>query len=220
MAAELIQIVYDDSQRKECYPFAKVHFNETLTIFFENSVISELVSTTKADKIGVCSWKLKEKLRWYIGQRREITEEVINSDYYVLSFTRNTKYHQMLAAADQNHTGFRQTMQKLCDFIGINLPNEVRIPIYQNHFMARTEIYQDYVEKYLNPAIMFMTHNEEMNVMSMADSNYSTLAGISREQRGMLKSKIGIDYYPMAPFILERLFSIYVHNKNIHVTWL
>jgi hypothetical protein len=35
-----------------------------------------------------------------------------------------------------------------------------------------------------------------------------------------LMEKIGLPYYPLCPFILERLFSVYVQNKKIKVTWL
>lgn len=59
---DFTQIIYDQEQQKHCYPFAKVHFNHKLTHFFENEVIKKLVLESTADKISVCSWKLKEKI--------------------------------------------------------------------------------------------------------------------------------------------------------------
>jgi hypothetical protein len=220
MATKLIQIVYDDSQRDSCYPFAEVHFNQALTIFFENSVISELVSAAQVDKIAVCSWKLRQKMRWYIGKPRELTQEILESDYDVMSFTKNTKNHTMFAAAETNHKGFIKTFSKICDSIGVKFKGDVRIPIYQNHFSAKTEIYQDYVKEYLNPAMEVMKNDPEINKLIMADSNYSSLTSTKPEQLEKLKEKIGIGYYPLAPFLLERLFSVYVQNKNVNVTWL
>lgn len=216
-SAELVQIYYDDAQKSACFPFARLHFNDRLTVFFENSVIKELVLASESEKIAVCSWKLKEKLRWYIGKHRELTQEVLESDYDVLSFTRNTSAHQMLAAANKYHKGFKEGMQLLCDHIGLKVPGEVKQPIYQNHFSANREIYLDYVKNFLSPAMDFMS--TDMKEIALMDSNYSQLSR-SKITPEYLMEKIGLPYYPLAPFILERLFSVYCQNKKIKVTWL
>jgi hypothetical protein len=223
MAAELIQIYYHESQKDHLLPIAKPFFNEKLTIFFENSVINELVMNTKADKIGVCSWKLSQKLRWNIGKPQlaeHITEELINSEYDVLPFTRNSKYHQMISAADLWHPGFRSVLGKILDKIGIPMPNEVSVPIYQNAFMARTEIYQDYIVKYLLPVMYLILGVEEIYNLATVDSGYTKLAKKDAADADYLEQKIGFRYYPLVPFLLERLFSIYIHNKKINITWL
>ena len=217
MAAELIQIYYDDIQKKELFPFATPYYSSGLTIFFENAIITELVLASTADKIGVASWKLKQKLRWYIGRPREITQELLESDYEVLSFTRNTKYHKMLGAAEAWHPGFLTVFDKILSKIGVVRPNDVKIPIYQNHFAAKREIYQDYVQNYLCPAMDCIQNDPEINAMAMRDSKYSDLTHQSAEH---LKSKLGISYYPLVPFLLERLFSVYCDNKKINITHL
>jgi hypothetical protein len=220
MSAILYQIYYEDSQKAHTFPFAHLYFNESLTIFFENDPIKRLVMAAETEKIAVCSWKLKEKLRWYIGKKRPFTQELLESDYDVLPFTKNSRYHQMLGAAEAWHPGFRPAMQKICDAIGVFLPSEVKIPIYQNHFSARTDIYQDYVKTYLVPAMDAITFDREINAMAIQDSKYSELDGAKKEKLDELEKKIGLRFYPMAPFLLERLFSIYVHNKKINVTYL
>lgn len=217
MASELVQIFYEEEQKVHCFPFARLHFNDTLTIFFENSVIKDLVLASESEKIAVCSWKLKQKLRWYIGKHRELTQEVMDSDYDVLSFTRNSASHQMLAAANKYHKGFKEGMQKICDHIGLKVPGEVKQPIYQNHFSAKREIYLDYVQNFLSPAMHFMS--TDMKELATSDSNYSQLSR-SKVTPEYLMDKIGLPHYPLAPFILERLFSVYIQNKKIKVTWL
>jgi hypothetical protein len=217
MAGELVQIYYEEEQKAHCFPFARLHFNDRLTVFFENSVIKDVVLASESEKIAVCSWKLKQKLRWYIGKHRELTQEVLESDYDVLSMTRNSSHHQMLAAANKYHKGFKEGMQKLCDHIGLKVPGEVKQPIYQNHFSAKREIYRDYVQNYLSPAMEFMETG--MRDIALMDSNYSQLSKSSITPEYLLE-KIGVPYYPLAPFILERLFSVYVQNKKIKVTWL
>lgn len=215
MAAELIQIYYTNEQKEKLFDFAKPYFNSGLTIFFENDPIKKLVLATEADKIAVCSWKLRDKLRWYIGRPRALTPELLDSDYDVLSFTRNTKYHKMLAAAEVWHPGFLKIFDKMLGAIGVSRPGEIKTPIYQNHFSARTQIYKDYIQSYLSPVMDAMVSDKELNEMVMRDSHYSDLTHQTAEH---LQEKIGINYYPLVPFLLERLFSVYVHNKKLNVT--
>jgi hypothetical protein len=220
MAAQLTQIIYHDSQRASCFEFADIYFNTALTIYFENEVICDVVMASTAEKIAVCSWKLKEKMKYFIGTPRPITQELLESSYDILSFTKNTKNHQMLAAAEAWHKGFKETLQKILYEIGFECPREVRMPIYQNHFSASRQTYQDYVTQYLIPAMYVMENDPEIHKMVMADSNYSKLAGATAEQTQDLQNKLGIPYYPLAPFLLERLFSVYVHNNHLNVTHL
>jgi len=220
MAAELIQIYYREEQKKELYPFAIPYYNEGLTIFFENSIIADVVLPSNAEKIGVCSWKLRQKQRWNVGRGREITEEVINSDYDVLSFTRNSKDHEMLNSAEVWHPGFKRCMALMLEKIGVSMPSEVKNPINQNHFMALNEIYTDYVTHYLIPAMGVLKNDPACNEIALVDSHYTELAKKDAASPERLTELIGIPYYPMAPFLLERLFPIYCHNKKINVTYI
>lgn len=220
MVAKLTQIYYEDYQLKEIYPFAEPYFNKPLTIFFENEIIKDLVLASTDEKIGVCSWKLRSKMRWNLRRPRPLTQEVIETDYDVLCFTGNTENHKMLGIADRWHPGFRDSMTKILSKLGMPVPFEVKTPIYQNSFMAKREIYQDYVKNWLSPAMDVMTNDLECNALAMQDSKYSQLAKKDAASPEYLMSKIGIPYYPMSPFLLERLFSIYCHNNKIKVTQL
>lgn len=220
MSAELHQIIYKEEQRAECYPFANVYFNDKLTIFFENEVIKDVVIKATADKIGVCSWKLRQKQRWNVPKSREITQELLESDYEVLSFTRNTHHHQMLFASERWHPGFMRTMRIICGHAKISVPDEVTQPVYQNAFMATREIYQDYVWEYLGTVMHAISNTPELFALATADSGYHELAKTDAAPREWLQEKIGMPYYPMAPFLLERLFSIFCHNNKIQVTYI
>lgn len=224
MTAQLVQIIYDDNvmtadqRAKHCYPFAKLYKNETLTIFYENKVIEEVVLSSKHDKISVCSWELKNKMPWYIGRPREITQELLESEYEVMSFTRNTENHRMLSAAAMWHPGFIGTFDKMLAAIGVKRAGDVKVPIYQNSFSAKREVYTDYVKSYLTPAIDAITNDKELNALALADSNYAKLKKTTSPDH--LMKHLGITYTPLCPFLLERLFSVYVHNNKIRVTHL
>ncbi len=218
--ARLTQIIYDEQQRPSCFPFSRIHFNKGLTIYFENEIISKLVPESKAKKTGVVSWKLKSKLRWNVPgpvKARELTQEVLESDYEVLSFTRNSHQHKMLEALEVWHSGSLKVLDRMLEIIGHKRPFEVKTPIYQNAFMAQTEIYKDYVTHYLNPAMEAIENDKELRSMALADSGYHVLNKVNPEH---LKEKIGMSYYPLVPFILERLFSIYVDNEGLKVSHL
>lgn len=176
---------------------------------------------SEADKIAVCSWKLRMKQRYnFPPKSRDITQELLESDYDVLSFTKNSRHHVMLGAAEQWHPGFRNALTKIVEGIGKKMPSEVKKPIYQNHFSAKREIYHDYLNDYLNPAMELIKNDPEIYKLSTEDSHYSHLVKKDAASPEYLQEKIGLTYYPMAPFLLERLFSIYVENKNINVEWI
>lgn len=218
--AELIQIYFRDEQKASLYPFATPYYNEHLTVFFENTCIAGLVTGAQTEKISVCSWKLAQKIRIQVKRCRPLTQEMLESDYEVLSFTNNTQYHDFFAFASAHHKNFRETFEKMLSVAGIRMPSRVKCPIYQNHFSARTDIYKDYVKSYLIPCMDAIKNDPEVNKLAMVDSNYSQLARNSAATSEYLKEKIGVSYYPLVPFLLERLFSVYCTNNKIKVDYL
>jgi hypothetical protein len=215
---ELHQIYYDESHLEKIFPFALPYYNEGLTIFFENEPISKLVLSTKADKIGVTSWKLQEKMRKRVGLRQPLTQQALESDYQVLSFTRNSQRHGMLAMANTWHPHFLTTIKLLWQKLGYKMPGEAKNPIYQNHYAAKTEIYKDYVQSFLIPAMKLTENDEELNKMMLQPSGYGKL------QRNCdlksVKEKLGMSDYPLSPFILERCPSLWYQMKGVQISYL
>jgi len=215
---ELYQLFYKDEQKEKLLPFSIPYRTEGLTIFFENYWLSKLVSESKAEKIGVASWKLRDKMRARVGLRVPLSVEVLNSDYDILSLTKNSKKHTMLAHLYHWHPSSKQAMELLWSKLGFKLCGEVKNPIYQNHFLAKREIYQDYVNNFLNPAMELIKTDEELNNLMMKDSGYGKL---SREADvKSVKAKLGLDFYPLAPFILERCPSCWFQLKNYNISYL
>lgn len=149
-----------------------------------------------------------------------MTTDVLKTDFQVMSFTGNTRYHQMINAAEAWHPGFKLIMSKILKNLGEAMPEEVKNPIYQNHFCATRQVYQQYVFEYLSPAMILMNNDPELKELCWRDSKYTNLAKKDAADSDYLKEKIGVPYYPMHPFILERLFPIFCHNRKIKVEYL
>ncbi|MBA4056190.1 MAG: hypothetical protein C0490_15855 [Marivirga sp.] len=52
---------YKGGHLTKLYSFAKPIYNQTLTPYFENSIIASLVPTRNADLISVASWRVNKK---------------------------------------------------------------------------------------------------------------------------------------------------------------
>lgn len=212
---DFYQIIFKASQRNNLYPFAKEYFNQTLTPFFENSVIKEVVLKSEADKIGVVSHALKQKMRLNL---RPLTLEVLNEDFDVLSFTRNSKFHKMIPAAEAWHPGFSDLLEDIMGMIGYSIRKVPKYPIYQNAFVAKSHIYKQYVKDFLIPAMTVMETDPKIKKLCWQDSNYTKLKNEPLTDRA--KMDLGVGYYPMHPFICERFFSQWLETKNLNVQYL
>lgn len=166
----------------------------------------------EAEKVAVASWKLGSKMR----RSHNLTQTVLNSDYQVLNFITHLKRHTMMAMFKNWHPGALEAIDYLWQKLGYKRPEEAKSPIYQNHYAAKTEIYQDYVRNFLIPAMELTKTDETLNRLMMADSNYGRL---SREaDLKSVKAKIGLDYYPLAPFVLERCPCLFYQMKGYRIT--
>lgn len=214
MSAVLHQIYYREDQKSKLFDFSEPYFNSGLTIFFECDPISKIVMSSTSEKTAVASWKLKQKMR----RGHNLTQRVLESDYQVLSFTRNSSRHQMLAMSAAWHPQFVQAIDLLWQKLGFKRPHEARDPIYQNAFSCKTEIYQDYCRNFLIPAMELINNDPEVNEYMMKESNYGTLSRDADVKS--VNEKLGLSYFPLCPFVLERCPSLWFTMKKIPVKYL
>jgi len=223
MTLEFIQIIYEDVQAEQCYPFARIHKNETLTPYFENSVIAQLVPEIQSDLIGVCSWRLKQKRgdMFRLSDKALDENKLIINDYDVAVLTPRSPSHKPLSMASHWHgtawdKAFEVFKRFLKNDLGVRVPHELTNAIYENHFVTKRGIYHDYVANYLNPAIQFISSfgDTSTNVF-LEDAGY-TKRKTNSERESYCKKTARKDW-PIAPFILERLFSIYCEGKNFNI---
>jgi len=211
---EFWQIVYKDEHLKHLYPFAKPYFNEGLTIFFENTIISKLVMESKAEKIAVCSWRLNQKSRNIFP----ITKAALESNYEVMGLKIVSTRHQMIAMMREWHKDAVTALDMLWSKLGYKRPGEARHALYQNHYAAKTEIYKDYVQNFLIPAMELITNDEELHEIMTRPSGYGRLSRTADLKS--IQSKLGMSDYPLTPFVLERCPSLWYEMKGVRITYL
>ena len=222
------QIYFKDEQITSLYPFAKPYKNETLTDYFENDVIAKVVPQSSADYIGVCSWRLKQKrgessTPMVLNHKLELSEEkILSHDFDVAILTPRRPTFRMLDMAANWHGKawddcFSVFNSEFLQPIGIKIPNvsegeDLKHAIHENHFIASGEIYRAYVSEALAPAIHFMDTKE----IFKTESGYIHKKRDTQEIKAYQNASGRYDW-PMAPFILERLFSIWINDKNLKV---
>lgn len=194
------------------YDFATPYFNQVLTPYFENTVISELVPKCNADLISICSWRLKKKRgdMFRLLDKTLTKEKILNADFDVAILTPRSPSHNVMGMASHWHgKAWDDAINDLKKFIKV--PNIVKHAVYENHFIARKDIYHAYVADYLLPVIDYMSTRD----VYFVDSGYRTRK--SQADNEHIKKVLNRSDYPIAPFVLERLFSIFINNKGYKV---
>lgn len=225
---DFYQIIYDESQRAHCYPFAKVYFNETLTDYFENDVIARLVPESDGDLIAVCSWRLAQKrgdssTPFVLKNDLALSEEkILAQDFDVAILTPRRPSHLPLYMASQWHgkawdDAFKVFTDGFLRPMGITVPDinegaDLKRAIYENHFIAKKEVYRSYVTLCLIPALNFCRAHSVFE----ADSGYILKKRDANEIRNY-QQKSGRRDWPIGVFVIERLFSIWIDRMNLNV---
>ncbi len=198
------------------------YLNNNCTVFFENSVIRDLVNSGAhhgQDYFGVVSYKLKHKIdltkRWKIlnisnASGNVFTPESFQRELYIhnpdaMSFQRHLS-HDPVSFADQFHPNFSKYFKHIMGKIGYTwVPTHIRDVFYCNYFVAKSDLYNKYVKEMLSPAMDVMATMPEL----MGNSHYP------HPLPEHLKQSFGISHYPYHPFICERMFSFFSHLNKL-----
>jgi len=189
---------------------------------------AKIVPLSKADYISVCSWRLRQKrgegsTPHLLNHRLELSEErILSSEFDVAVLTPRRLTHPTLYMASQWHgkawdDAFKVFSSGFLKPKGIKLPKweqgeDLKRAIYENHFICAGGLYHDYVGDCLKPAIDFVLSDK----VFYADSGYIHKKRNIQEVKEYQKAS-GRQDWPIAPFILERLFSIWINDKNLNV---
>lgn len=226
---DFFQVWFEDDQQEHFYDFATPYYNELVTPYFENNIIAKLPLQSQADLIGVASWRLKEKrnslpvhraLKSTVGTRLSL-EKILSKKFDVAILTPMMPGHRMLSTGQQLFgniwtESFNHLSTFLTGTLSMKIPDEISFPIYGNHFIATREVYRRYITECLIPTIEFM---EAEPAMFLRNSGYAKTKSNAKclTMVRLYKDKSGRDDWPIAPFLLERLFSLWIDPQNLQI---
>jgi len=209
MTYKIYSIVYKPDQVAEHTLYDNGHIKtiEDKSYLFEYNPIVDIVSNHEIteDYLGIFSWKFpfktgvfKKKLHWLMKNSPD-------ADIYILC---NHVFREgYLEFTEKYHPGFKDIFYPLCEDLGLKV-EESKFPIYSNFFIMKTELYKDYVNTVIKPAIELL--ETKYKDLAWKDAQYT--AGLKSET---LKDFTGLDYYTFHTFVLERLVNQYVSNKDL-----
>ena len=205
---KIYSIIYDYAQTIEY----NAYFNNINTVnmrsyLFEYNVLIDIIDNFKIDNdkyLGIFSHKFpfktglfKKKLYWLLENNPDF-------DIYGLCLQYNLR-GKYLDFTEKVHPGFKELFYPLCKDLGLEV-KEPEYVIYSNFVIMKTDIYRDYVNTIIKPAIYLL--ETKYKDLAWKDSNYK---GLPIDQ---LKLNTELDYYPMFTFLLERLLNMYINNRN------
>lgn len=202
--ASMFSIIYNEDQLEISEYnvfFNKINSIENKSYLFEYNPMIEIIDNYELkDWTGIFSWKFPLKT----GVFEKKLFKSIDDNYDIIYFCRPiTNY---LKFTETHHPGFMKLFSSVCNDLGLKI-SEPRHVIYSNFFVARTDVYREYVSNIIKPAIDLL--ETKYKEQAWADSKYK---GLGKEK---LNKYTGLDYYTMHTFILERLISVWIDNKKI-----
>jgi hypothetical protein len=224
---KLYQIYYDQKHIPRILNHAIPYFNNNPTIYFESGAMCDIFNKkdyTDCEYIGVLSWKASTKIKKMknLSQIDSIISKTERKyDFYTfnnknfLGFTRphrgsGSRYDSQ-AWRDLMKLTLHMQSKKIWPQVSEEELDKEMLRIYCNYFIAKKEIWEDFVESFVIPAIQEMKNDEQMRNIATSSHHYPLPLPQS------FIDAVGCDYYPMAPFILERLINVYIVMRNLKV---
>lgn len=215
MNVKLYNIVYEDSQisQYERYDNSHIKTPEQKSYLFEYNPIIDIIDNYSIEEeyLGIFSYKFATK---FLFNRKVMTKESLkykleNSpgfDLYGLSNLGSTRFFGF-EFIEKEHPGFFDIFLPLCQDLGLS-KDEPEFMINSNFFIAKTEIYKNYVNDVLKRAIGLL--DGKYRELSWRKCKYD---GGSRD----IMSLTGLPCYTFHSFILERLIAQYCATENLRI---
>lgn len=196
-------ICFKDTQNTEYHRIDnKVSTIAEKSYLFEYNVI--LNTPIVNDYTSFFSWKFRAKT----GMNKRVLFNLLLDNHYwnydIINLCEPLP-KPYLEFTEENHKGFMELFTNICADLGLKV-NEPKHTIYSNFFIAKKEIFIEY-QNLLKKAIELL--ETKYKEQAWKDSGYK---GLPSER---LKEVTGLEYYTFHTFILERLMSIWIDNKQI-----
>ena len=216
---KVYQIYYSDKTKENCFHGRDwwIPYNNegNLTPFFENEVINRgfiLSFQNECEYLGVFSHDIAQEIKFKEGNLSFSPENLrsVIGDHDVYSFQKRRHQKNIVLQAENYHPGIVEYTKKILGEIGYDLPKKLDKIVLFNHFVMRPDIYEEYYNQMLGPAIEVMSQMDELH----KDAGYRRLSG--KKANFTLTDNQGNEYshYPYHPFICERLVSVWLQYNN------
>lgn len=207
-------ITYDDNQVNEYEKYNNSHIRtkEQKSYLFEYNPIIDIVSNLPegVEYLGIFSWKFPQKT----GFTKNILYKTLNhykyKDYDFInlskSFWKDTP--EYLHFSYKYHPKLQELIKKLLVHLGKDIHPDRNNYTYSNFFLMKTDLWKEYIENWVKPAIEFMDNDLEY----FEDAKYIT--GLPTNK---LQELTGLDYYTYHTFVLERLILYFMADKKLKI---
>lgn len=210
MAVNLYSIIYSPDQTPDFTPYDNSHIKtvEQRSYLFEYNPILDLSKSFEPDQYyGIFSWKFRQKTGFNPHILKFMLDWHRYKEFDLITICRPLPY-PYLFFTEVNHPGFMDLFAQVCGKLNITI-KEPTTTIYSNQFIAKGSLYSEYVDSVLKPAI------------ELLDGQYKDLAFNNSGYKGLnaakLKEVTGLNYYTFHTFILERLLSVWIENKDLKI---
>lgn len=213
------QIFYEKSQQYWLDPRFEPYYNHKSNYLLENQAIIDLWKNDDhlfSEYYGVFSHKFKRKL----NMSGDLIEVLMQKDDYahdVYTFFKKNRKCNLILQANNWHEHFIEIYERIVkvmqwdDIVDRNIHFE---PIFSNHWIAKSAIFDDYVSNFLRDVILVMNRDKVLKEMCFRDAKYLSKNKVNSD---VCLKVFGVPYYTYHAFILERLFPIYCYFNNIKV---
>ena len=208
---KIISICYKDNQPSEYERYVNpINSIKDKSYLFEynpiiNIVNNNLFNINDYDYLGIFSWKFPYKTGF---SEKEVYYN-IDDDHDVYIFVRDIfKTGKEYFDFSFNFHGevLKEVIQNICNDLNIEFTDNPEYVVFSNFYVARVDIIKDYVNKYVIPIIDLM------------ETKYKNTAWLNSKYMSLKVEELfkytGLTYYPLHSFILERMFTIYLHNHQ------
>ena len=207
-------ITYDTDQTSEyeIYDNSNVRTLEQKSWRFEYNPIIDAVSNLSQDVeyLGIFSWKFPLKT----GFSKNILYKTLNhykyKDYDLInvgkSYWKDTR--EFLQFSYKYHPKLQELLKKVLVHLNKDIYPDDNNYTYSNFFIMKADLWKDYVENWVKPALEFMENDPEY----FEDAKYIT--GLPTNK---LQELTGLDHYTYHTFVLERLILYFIADKKLKV---
>lgn len=195
----IFSITYKNEQKPQFKEFRN-ESKEKLWRFEYNCMLS--LERGLTGYIGMLSWRFYEKTGYYANLIYRMIEW--NKDYDIYGLAPQYYKGNYLSFTFEHHSGIEEVIRLVCARLGLEVKEPTNV-IYSNYFVAKAEIFYQYLDEIITPALDYM--EREIWDLTNQDSGYEG-------NRKDLLQYTGLEYYNMCTFVCERLFSLWIEQKN------